>query len=199
MINFLSRIHFVRIGCSVIGAGALLFMSACAKTTGGEVAAPKIPIVQHKMAYPTPVLLNAEISSFQDSRPNQNSSSGKSVTMPVGEVGTLVSKAAEQAFKKRGMELRGAGGMSTIRGRIIEWSATVDGGALPVLGSVAALEVEVVGPEGRPVYTSSYEGTRSSQFPVISESDIQESLGIAMAEALEKMADDRMLTSAISK
>ncbi|MCB0344726.1 MAG: hypothetical protein KDD66_06400 [Bdellovibrionales bacterium] len=179
--------------CALLALGC----ASCAKQTGGKVVAPDIPIVQHKMAFPNPVVVNAAIVPFQDMRAEADASSGSSVTVPVGDVGNVVARAAEQAFAKRGMKLEGSSSQAEIRGQITEWNATVEGGALPVLGSTAALRIEVLNPKGDTVYTGTYQGTRSSEFPVISESDIRRSLGIAMAEAVEKMADDSRLTQAL--
>lgn len=176
---------------------ASIGLVSCARQTGGKVVAPEIPIVQHKMAFPSPVVLDAKLGEFRDARAGLDAEAEQgNTTVPVGDIGSVVAKAVAAALDRQGFALS-EGAARRLSGSVMEWKASVGNGSFPTLSSEAELRAEVFDASGKRVYTGTYHGKRESAFPVISESDIRESLSISMAEAVMRMAEDRSLTEAL--
>ena len=74
-----------------------------------------------------------------------------------------------------------------------KWRSKVGAKDSSAIDSEATLFVELLDPTGKKIYSGTYNGTRSSQFPVVTRIDVQDSLGLAMANAIEQVISDQQL------
>ncbi|MCB0322427.1 MAG: hypothetical protein KDD69_02605 [Bdellovibrionales bacterium] len=176
---------------------ATVISSGCARHIGASIAVPEIPT---PAAEARPRLgATIAVRDFKDVRgqaQGQELGEAPGVTKPEGDVGTRVAEAMAAVFEKRGITVDETAA-TVVRGEVRQWQSKVTTTTSGVIESTAAVYVEVVDRSGNSVYSGTYHGSRTSQFPVVSASDVQDSLGIAMAQALDQALQDQELLGAL--
>ena len=180
---------------------AIIFASAvalggCAPTVGPQVDAPEIPVVAKTGSIKSGV--RVALQGALDVRPAIVADpDSESVTQPAGPVASQVEDGLRKALEMNGIaELPSA--PVAMRAEIRKWQAQVSARDTGKLSSEASLFVELIDGTGQRIYSGNYVGNRASSFPLISASDIRESLGLAMASAIDQMMSDPKLIEKLS-
>lgn len=199
----MKALRFSRQACNRITAAALIAatftissLTGCAVSPGRTVETPEIP----------PIAANGEsrarlgsylaVQSVEDRR-DASPSSDAGFTEPFGRVGASVEEGLKNAFRENGISILETAPL-TLRTEIRKWRTKVDSKANTMLNSEATLFVELVDPSGKKIYSGSYNGTRASQFPVVTRVDVQDSLALAMANAIGQVVSDPELLNVLS-
>lgn len=132
-----------------------------------------------------------KIGSFLDGRSSDTFAviDGREVRTD-GEVGVAVQTGLERQLRAAGVRvalLRAP----TIEGEVIDWRARVtpDFPASTVVAN-AKVKVTVRGLDSKVLYRATYSGEANKTHPLLGEGDVQETLGNAMATALEAATKD---------
>jgi uncharacterized lipoprotein YajG len=116
-----------------------------------------------------------------------------------GSIGKRVSEAIETALERKGFQVGGVGPIF-VRGEVLKWKSDVDSTMQGRLNSEAQIGVQLYSSAGRRVYSGVFNGSASSESPVISNTDVSTSLGKSMAEAIEQfLTDQDFLNAAVSQ
>ena len=115
----------------------------------------------------------------------------------IGDVGIRVSDAVKRALLDKGFSVS-AFGENSVRGQVKTWRAAVESSLNGTLESEAAIFIEVFNKREQRIFSGEFRGSAKSQTPLISNSDVQESLGKAMAKAIEELITDSQFLEAIS-
>lgn len=176
-----------------------LLLSACIANVGNSVGVPDVSqLVKTTESRPS-FLGRVSIGEIADVRSHSlTTNDGKQVTEPNGDVSQKLAEALAQVLLTRGIEVVENAPLK-LNGKVLRWHSLVTGVGGGSLSSEASLQVELIDNTGGAVRTGTYHGSRSSQFPIISRNDIEDSLAIAMSEALEHLAQDKSLIEQISK
>ncbi|MEY4667517.1 MAG: hypothetical protein RL518_216 [Pseudomonadota bacterium] len=107
-----------------------------------------------------------------------------------GSVGAAVQTGFERQLRAAGVRVSLLQA-PTIEGEIVDWKARVspDFPASQVVAN-AKVKVTIKGPKSEVLYRATYSGEANKTHPVLGESDIQATLGTAMATALEAAVKD---------
>lgn len=114
--------------------------------------------------------------------------------LPAGDVGQSVKRAFEDALRNGGADLSLYSG-PMVKGEVLAWKIEVQPG-FPVseVNTEASLRVMVSSGSNRNAYSAIYSGTAEEKHPYLSETKIEELLGLAMAYAIrEALRDQRLL------
>lgn len=175
----------------------LLLIFACIATIGcaaridSTVPAPEIPEMRQVTAELHGVRLSME--PFVDARlPSITDSENKTITQPDGTVSEQVEQALREALENQGITVD-SGSSKKLTAEIRRWDAMVSAAASGAIESNATLFVELKDVDNDSVFSGEYHGTRSSTFPIIAKQDVSDSLGLAMAEAIEQVVRDSNL------
>ena len=85
-----------------------------------------------------------------------------------------------------------------ISGQVRKWHANVTGGFQGKIESEASVYVEVLDPANKRIYSGVYNGVSSLETPNVDVKDMRESLGAAMASAIEQLNKDQQLVKLLS-
>ena len=184
---------------TAIGLRAILFtlllvgLIACAASVGPDIEVSEIELPEETA---TASLAGVEVSVgiFDDSRaPTLGElTEAKSVTQADGEVGLSVEKAMLKALSSKGASVSQGSGVR-LSGEVREWKSEFSAASTGSITSSAALFVEASDSTGRTVFSGVYQGVRKSSFPIIAKQDIQDSLSLAMGEAITQVVNDPKL------
>lgn len=174
---------------------ALLCCVSCAPYIGRAVDVPEIPSAIKEGDVRTRLSSSIAIGEIRDTRDPLGEDSA--ATEPAGDVAAAVRQALEKSFTDNGMILS-LDAPVTITGEVRDWHSTVSAKTTSLIQSEASLAIEVRDPSNRKLYSGVYHGSRSSQFPVASAGDVQDSLGLAMSQAIAQMFQDKELQGVLS-
>lgn len=170
--------------------------SACAPSLGGTIAVPSIPLAENMDQSRARLFTSVDVVDFKDGRgaaPSEDSG----FTEPRGDIDVKLQEAIGDALTKRGISVFG-GAPVKITGEVRTWRTQVAAeGAVGTISSEAALFIQVLDRNGSVRYSGTYRGSRSSQFPVVAESDVQESLGLAMSQAIAQLMEDQQFLQSL--
>lgn len=176
-----------------------LGVASCAPTLGKTIEAPQIPVVASKPEARARLGSYIAVTAVQDARTGQpaTDSAVADYTEPYGGVTNIVETGLKNAFRDAGIAVVDTAPVS-IKAEVRKWRAQVDTKSTSAISSEATLFVEVDDPTGKRIYSGTYNGTRSSQFPVVTRIDVQDSLGLAMANAIEQVISDPQLVELLN-
>jgi len=167
-----------------------LLLASCVAVVGPTTPVPNIPegdaISHDEMIYSS-----VSIESFRDVRSEPED---KKIS-PEGDVNQSVQAAFTNALRKRGVTISNSAPIS-IHAEIRTWHAITRGKG--ELESEASLYIEVHSNTGNRIFSAIYNGHRSSTFPLISAEDINDSLGLSMAQAIDQCLYDASMRNVIS-
>lgn len=174
----------------------VVLISACSPAVGPTVSAPEIPVPAINEARGR---LNAQVAidAVTDLRNQEPIEVSKDYTTPNGESVAVIEKAVADALASRGISVS-EDAPRKVRIGIKQWRTRVTATATSSIASEAAITVEVVDQNEKRIFTGSYRGERSSQFPVASVPDIKDSLGLSMSAAITGMLDDDDFINSLS-
>ena len=155
------------------------------------------PDVVNEDAEKNPVVANAaagskaRIGPFLDGRSSDTIATidGRQVRTE-GSVGTVVQTGFERQLRDAGVRVVLLQA-PTIEGEIVDWRARVTP-EFPGSKVVANAKVKVTvrAPDSKVLYRATYSGEANKTHPLLGETDVQETLGNAMATALEAATKD---------
>ena len=177
-------------------AGAVVLMSACAPSLGGTIDAPTIPSVAPKGDARARLGSYLSIQTVEDAR-SKGISGEAGYTEPAGKVTQIVEDGIKSAFRENGISILDSAPV-TLRTEIRQWRAKVTSTAQAEIQSEATIFVEALDPAGHVIYSGTYTGERSSKFPIVSRIDVQDSLGLAMANAIGQAVADPAFLNVLS-
>lgn len=160
-----------------------LLLTACVAAVGPSIEVPSIPEPRETNDI-FPVLV--EVGDFQDIRLVDQASKRVS---PEGNVSALVKQSFTTYLEKRGATVEPASPVK-INGELRSWEAEVQGTSTGMLNSTASIYVEVRDSSNNKIYSGVFQGTRASQFPLVTKSDIQDSLAFALVQAIDQALND---------
>jgi uncharacterized lipoprotein YajG len=179
----------------------IFLSSACSIHLGQTVDTPNI-------ATPTPSDLGStrarlsttvaldDIKDVRDSIVHLDKDENISYTEPSGHVPDAVGRALHKTLQAVGVSVLPSADRR-IWGEVRTWRTNVSTKAVTQIKSEAVLYLEVLDNKGKRAYSSTYHGSRMSQFPIATEEDIQESLSIAMSQAITQAVSDEGLLNAL--
>lgn len=169
-------------------------LSACAPSLGLRMEAPA---VVNEDAEKNPIEANAaagskaRIGPFLDGRSSDTIAiiDGRQVRTE-GSVGAAVQTGFERQLRAAGVRVALLQA-PTIEGEVVDWKARVtpDFPASQVVAN-AKVKVTIKGLKSEVLYRATYSGEANKTHPALGESDIQATLGTAMATALEAAVKD---------
>ena len=115
----------------------------------------------------------------------------------VGDVGIKVSDAIRRSLVEKGFNVSSFGDHA-VRGEVRTWRAFVDSSLNGSLVSEAVIYVEVYNQREQKVFTGTFNGNAESQTPLISNSDVRDSLGKAMGQAITELTSDPAFLRAVT-
>ncbi|HMO17810.1 MAG TPA: YajG family lipoprotein [Oligoflexia bacterium] len=160
---------------------------------GPYVSVPRMPNPTSNSGDYLPVVVN--IRPFKDMRLLERIEQSENIT-PEGDVSDVVTGYLESALKTRGVTFDSSSPI-TLTGEIRTWSAEARGSSTGELKSEATVYVEVI-QSGLRKFSGTYQGARSSQFPIVTPQDISDSLGLAMSQAIDQAISDSSLRRALA-
>lgn len=188
---------FRRLGVSAFVACTLIgTLTGCAVNPGRTVETPSIPAVAAKGEARARLGSYLAIEGVEDRR-DSSTASNEGFTEPFGRVGSSVEEGIKSAFRENGISILETAPV-TLHAEVRKWRTKVGSGAQTMLDSEATVYVELKDPSGKRLFSGSYNGTRSSQFPVVTRVDVQDSLALAMANAIGQIVSDPGLLNVLS-
>lgn len=112
-------------------------------------------------------------------------------------IGPAVQDGLKRAFADRGAEITETAPV-VISGEVLRWYAAVSGGLSGKAKGEAVVRIEVFDPANKKIYAGTYEGSATMQRPSLSEKDVSETLGAAMAQALSQVSEDKQLVKVLA-
>ena len=170
-----------------------LLLSACAPSLGLRLEAPDVvkqegDKVRVVTAAPGS---KVKIGAFLDGRSSDTFAviDGREVRTD-GSIGTAVQTGLERQLRAAGVRVALLKA-PTIEGEVVDWRAKVspDFPASTVVAN-AKVKVTVRAPDSKVLYRATYSGEANKTHPLLGEKDVQETLGNAMATALEAATKD---------
>ena len=152
----------------------ILLLTSCVTSIEPIVKVPPVVIESSRALF---LGQSANISSinFQDLRLTDEVVSPGFVS-PEGDISGALSKSLKSALQDREVVFR-KDSSTEIKGSVNIWEAHFEGTASITLRSEAAISVNVI-KSGRSIYNGTYNGVRSSSFPIVGAQDVQDSLGL---------------------
>ncbi len=191
-----SKSLFTKSFGSALAAAAIVLLSACAPNLGGTIDAPSIPSVSPKGDARARLGSYLSIQTVEDAR-TKGISGEAGYTEPAGKVTQIVEDGIKNAFRENGISILDSAPVS-LRTEIRQWRAKVTSAAQAEIDSEATIFVEALDPAGKVIYSGTYTGNRSSKFPIVSRIDVQDSLGLAMANAIGQAVADPAFLNVLS-
>ena len=173
-----------------------LALAACAPTPGPTIDTPSIPIAKTNAEIRGRLGTYVTIQGVIDTRRSLIGDELSKYTEPQGNVTEAVENALSDSLRERGVSVTNDAPVK-IKAEIRSWKSEIVVSASPTLTSDASLYVEMFDASGGRLYSGSYNGTRSSQFPIVTRQDMKDSLGLAMSSAIEQLLADEQLLNHI--
>ena len=155
---------------------------------------PKEPIQSRSVGAGAEIFIN----EFTDAREDAAIADfqGKP-SKPDKEVAPVVEKALISRFQKYGF-LSSETAALAINGSVVKWIARITGGVPANVDAEAAINIEVLDPANKVIYSGTYEGFANARTPNMSKNDVRESLNASMLEAINQIFQDRKLLNLLS-
>ena len=185
---------------SIIFLPALLLVFlvvGCAPHLGATIETPEVPVTQIKSDARARLGTYVALQGIEDGRRLGLSEEPTEYTQPAGAVRETVEAAIRDAFREHGISILDTAPVQ-MKTTVREWKSQVSASTTSSIDSKAVLYVELFDPTGKRMYSGTYEGTRSSQFPVINRTDVKDSLGLAMANCIGHIIDDPKIMEMIA-
>ncbi len=193
------KLHAVRFLSPVIRSlTSVAFAATCSLILGGAGCAPSLGPTIEAGDIPPPATQPATrarfgsvvgIQDIRDNRPAPATDGSEKFTEPHGGVPQLVEAALKTTLSDAGVSVVSSAPVE-MKVEVLKWRSQVDPKANVMLRSEASLLIELYDPAGKKVFSGTYNGVRSSQFPVVTRVDVKDSLGLAMSNALEQLVAD---------
>lgn len=169
----------------------VFFFTACSAHVGPTIEIYDIPLGGEGDEELSSIHAAVALEEIRDVRvPPINDEDGTArMTAPAGRVEGLVQAALREAFRARGITVSESAPLR-IWGEIRKWKARIATTTTSSIKSEAALYLEVIDAAGSRVYSGTYHGSRASEFPIATASDIRASLSSAMAQAISQVLED---------
>lgn len=170
-----------------------MFVSGCAPSLGLRLEAPDVvkeegDKVRVVSAAPGS---KVKIGSFLDGRSSDTFAiiDGREVRTD-GSIGTAVQTGLERQLRAAGVRVALLSA-PMVEGEVVDWRARVtpEFPASKVIAN-AKVKVTVRAPDSKVLYRATYSGEANKTHPLLGEKDVQETLGNAMATALEAATKD---------
>lgn len=165
------------------------FGVGCAPHLGATIETPEVPLTEIKSDTRARLGSYVAIQSIEDSRKLSLQEAQPEYTQPAGAVKETVEAAIRDSFRDHGISILDTAPVQ-MKTYVREWKSQVKSSTTTSIESKAVLYVELFDPSGKRMYSGTYEGTRSSQFPVVNRTDVKDSLGLAMANCISHIIDD---------
>lgn len=171
----------------------MMLVSGCAPSLGLRLEAPDVVKEEGDKAHAATAAPGSKvkIGAFLDGRSSDTFAviDGREVRTD-GSIGTAVQTGLERQLRAAGVRialLRAP----TIEGEVVDWRARVTP-EFPASKVVANAKVKVTvrAPDSKVLYRATYSGEANKTHPLLGEKDVQETLGNAMATALEAATKD---------
>lgn len=163
--------------------------SGCAPSLGTTIEAGEIPPPAVQAGSRARFGSVIGIQDIRDNRPAPVTDGAEKFTEPHGGIPQLVEAAIKSTLSEAGVSVVTSAPVA-MKVEVLKWRAAVDPKATVMLRSEASLLIELYDPAGKKVFSGTYNGVRSSQFPVVTRVDVKDSLGLAMSNALEQLVAD---------
>lgn len=180
----------------------LLFLSACAPGLGTKLTITSLPDIEEKDIHKDPnnELIKVSIMPFIDTRSSEKIAdvNGRSVNSE-GKIGLVVQDGFSRAFKKAGMKVC-LFDCPIVGGEVNDWRIDVSP-AFPTssVHAIAKIRVTVFNLQNDLIYSARYSGSTDTKDPFLTESRIEEVLGVAMNYAIAEALKDERLIGALGK
>ena len=183
---------------SIVTFGVVtVFFSGCSADVGPSIETPEVPAPSvARVERRARLAAQITLGHFTDRREPIEALGSGDITQPQGKVARKVEAALVKSFVSNGISIVNEAPYS-IQGEVRKWNASVMTTASSKLRSEAALYIEVLNESGVRVYSGTYHGSRASQFPIASAGDIQDSLGLAMSQAIGQILEDEGFLQAL--
>jgi uncharacterized lipoprotein YajG len=182
-----------------LALSCVFLASACSTHVGQTVDTPAIntpsELGSTRARLSTTVALD-QIKDVRSSVLHLDEDDNISYTEPSGDVPETVGRALHKTLQAVGVSVLPSANR-TIWGEVRTWRTNVSTKAVTQIKSEAVLYLEVLDSKGKRAYSSTYHGSRMSQFPIATKEDIQESLSIAMSQAISQAVGDEGLLNAL--
>ncbi len=175
----------------------LLLFSACVSSLGTEVEPEEELLNKFSNSAKLPSGIQVSVIEVLDAREEVATEEGGTRKLNAGgAVDELVEKALVDAFTTNGSEVTPTA-TNQIRGQIRDWHVEITGAATGKLSSTASLYIETLAPDGKVLFSGMYNGSRASEFPIVSRQDVGQSLSISMNEAITQLMSDQGFVSSL--
>lgn len=171
--------------------------SGCSPSLGLRLEAPEVAFdeaTEKAQGEPAASGAKVRIGSFLDGRSSDTIAliDGREVRTE-GSVGSVVQSGLERQLRAVGVRIALLQA-ATIEGEVVDWRANVTP-SFPVSQVVANAKVKITvrNQKSEVVYRASYSGEANKKHPILGEREVQETLGSAMASALQAAAKDDTL------
>ncbi len=167
-----------------------LFLSSCVAAVGSSIEVPDVP-AGDAVSFDEMINSSVALGSFRDVRqePDPNRIS------PEGEVTSRVKDAYEKSLTKRGTRISDSAPV-VVHAEIRNWYAITKGTG--EVESEASVYIEVHSKDSNRIFSALYHGSRASTFPLVTAQDISDSLGLAMAQAIDQSLYDQAMRAVLS-
>jgi hypothetical protein len=171
----------------------VVLVSGCAPSLGLRLEAPDVVKQEGDKVRVVTAAPGSKVKmgSFLDGRSSDTFAvvDGREVRTD-GSVGVAVQTGLERQLRAAGVRVALLKA-PTIEGEVVEWKARVspDFPASTVVAN-AKVKVTVRAPDSKVLYRATYTGEANKTHPLLGEKDVQETLGNAMATALEAATKD---------
>lgn len=171
---------------------AFLLLSSCAPNLGSTIEAPQVPAQVRSKEARARMGSMVGISEIIDGRTGVVANDDETYTEPYGGIQSILETALKQALVEAGVAVSESANLG-IHLEVKTWRAKITRGALATVDAEASVELVLKDSTGKRIYNGTYKGTRSKQFPVLTKTDIRDSLGLAMSNAIDEISNDTEL------
>lgn len=200
--SHLIRRLFSAILTPVLLGGFVIAVSSCGPSLKSTISVPKVEFDQSQRKKSGLAGSQLTVDQFVDKRVSkiiagEAESPGDKGAEAAQPIGPAVQDGLKRAFADRGAEITDSAPI-VVSGEVLRWYASVASGFSSKAKGEAAVRIEVFDPANKKIYTGTYEGFATMQHPSLSEKDVSETLGAAMAQALSQIGEDKQLMRVLS-
>lgn len=177
----------------------ILAATGCAPGYKPTLQVPKIQVKLPQQSAPDSTQNSfVYIDQFEDRRPTPELATldGKPM-LPDGPVIPEVVAALKAALEAKGFAISESAPV-ILSGELRVWHANVTGSFPTNVAAEAVVNVEILDPSNRRIYSGVYKGFSSAESSSIDHLDIQQTLASSLEEALRQIATDKQLQALLS-
>lgn len=167
----------------------LSLVAGCAPHLGPTIETPEVPLSEIKGDNRARLGSYIAVQKVEDKRAGITRSDNSEYTQPAGAVEEIVEAALRDAFRENGISVLDTAPIQ-LKAQVREWRSKVKVATMSEIDSKAVIAIELFDPAGKKIYSGTYEGNRSSQFPLVNRIDVKDSLGLAMASCISHVLSD---------